>query len=74
MVDYGVPEKGIMAMMKTTGFPASAVAWMLASGAVRKKGAIPQELCIPGREFLGMLRPRGFVIDETHGSGGEGRE
>ena len=74
MVDYGVPEKGITAMMKTTGFPASAVAWMLASGAVRKKGAIPQELCIPGREFLGMLRPRGFVIDETHGSGGEGRE
>lgn len=63
MVDVGMPEKGITAMMRTTAFPASAVAWMLGAGRIAAKGALPQELCVPAGEFLGEVAARGIRIE-----------
>lgn len=56
-------EKNRMtAMARTTGFPASIVAQMLASGAIRKPGAYPVELGIPPEPFLAEARKRGFNL------------
>jgi len=69
LVDYGEPQKGISAMMKTTAFPASAVAWMLAAGRIEKKGALPQELCIPPADFIAQLEHRGIWLSRSSISG-----
>lgn len=62
LVDLGEPQLGITAMMRTTAFPASTVAWMLGSGKVSKKGAYPQELCIPAEQFIREIRKRGVDV------------
>ena len=64
MVDRGMPEKGISAMMRTTAFPASAVAWMLGAGRIRSLGALPQEECVPAGEFLREVAARGLQLDK----------
>ena len=69
LVDYGEPGKGISAMMKTTAFPASAVAWMLASGRIEKRGALPQERCVPPADFIAQLERRGIWLSRTSISG-----
>ena len=65
MVDRGEPRRGITAMMRTTAFPAAAVAWMLGTGRIVRKGALPQETCVPAGEFLDEVRRRGILIDKT---------
>jgi len=65
LIDLGVPERGITAMMRTTAFPAATVAWMLGSGLIGQKGALPQELCIPPAEFLSQLRARGIALEQS---------
>ena len=62
LMDRGEPKKGITAMMRTTAFPAAAVAWMLGSGRITRKGALPQELCIPPADFLARLERRGIRL------------
>jgi len=62
LIDYGEPARGISAMMRTTAFPAAAVAWMLGSGKIVRKGALPQELCIPPADFLDELERRGIKL------------
>jgi len=64
MVDEGEPDRGITAMMRTTAFPAAAVAWMLGNGRIAKKGALPQETCVPAAEYLSEVARRGIVIEE----------
>ena len=61
LMDFGEPPRGISAMMRTTAFPAAAVAWMLGSGRIERKGALPQELCVPPADFLGQLERRGIM-------------
>ena len=66
LIDRGEPRRGITAMMRTTAFPAAAAAWMLGSGRVERKGALPQESCLSAEEFLGEVGARGLHIDKTH--------
>lgn len=66
LIDRGEPRRGITAMMRTTAFPAAAVAWMLGSGRIGLKGALPQETCVPAEEFLEEVKGRGIHIDNTH--------
>jgi lysine 6-dehydrogenase len=54
----------LSAMMRTTAFPASIVAQTMARGATIKKGALPQELCIPPAPFVAALAARGIRIEE----------
>jgi lysine 6-dehydrogenase len=63
-VDKFDPKSQLTAMQRTTGFPVAIIAQMLASGAVAKKGVVPQELAIDGTTFLGELKKRNIRFSE----------
>ena len=50
------------AMMRTTAFPTSVAALLLANGTVTRRGVFPPEACIPGDRMIAELRQRGIVI------------
>lgn len=55
----------LSAMQRTTAFPASIVAQTMARGGTTKKGALPQERCIPPAPFVAALAARDIRIDES---------
>lgn len=65
IIDYFDEKTGLSAMMRTTAFPASIIAQMMASGETLMKGATPQERCIPTDKFVAALAARNIVITET---------
>lgn len=65
IIDSFDEATGLSAMMRTTAFPASIIAQMMACGRTTKKGAIPQELCIPAGEFVAELAARNIKIRES---------
>jgi lysine 6-dehydrogenase len=50
------------AMMRTTAFPTSVAALLLADGTVQRRGVFPPEECIPGGRMIEELRTRGIII------------
>jgi lysine 6-dehydrogenase len=64
IIDYQDEATGLSAMMRTTAFPAAIVALMMARGDVAKKGAMPQERCIPTQKFMDELAKRNIVVAE----------
>ena len=52
-------------MMRTTAWPASIVAQMLASGEIAKLGAVLQERDVPAQQFLTQMAARGIKIVPT---------
>lgn len=65
IVDRFDEETGLSAMMRTTAFPASIIAQMMARGETKAAGAIPQERCIPPAAFVAALAARNIRINET---------
>jgi lysine 6-dehydrogenase len=65
IVDRYDEKTGLSAMMRTTAFPASIVAQMMASGETTQKGALPQELCISPEKFVNELAARNIKIIES---------
>ncbi|MGZ4808703.1 MAG: saccharopine dehydrogenase C-terminal domain-containing protein [Thermoanaerobaculia bacterium] len=65
IIDYADPKTGLSAMMRTTAFPASIVALMMARGQTEKKGALPQERCIPAELFMKELVARNIRVQES---------
>lgn len=65
IIDSFDPETGLSAMMRTTAFPASIVALMMARGQTTAKGALPQERCIPPDLFMEELAKRNIVVHES---------
>ena len=65
IVDRFDPQTGLSAMQRTTAFPASVVAQMMARGLTTRKGAVPQERCVPPVAFVRELAARGILIDES---------
>ena len=63
IIDRYDPETGLSAMMRTTAFPASIVALMMARNQTTSKGALPQERCIPPDAFMDELAARRIVVD-----------
>jgi len=63
LIDHCDPEVGLTAMQRTTAFPASIVARMLASGEIDQRGVVPQELVVPTRSYLEELENRGINVD-----------
>jgi lysine 6-dehydrogenase len=53
---------GLSAMQRTTAFPASIIAQMMARGEILEKGAIPQERCVPPEAFVRELAARKIEI------------
>ena len=67
IVDKQDEQTGLSAMMRTTAFPASIIAQMMARGEVSERGAIPQEKAIDSDKFVAELARRNIVIKETSG-------
>ena len=65
IIDAYDPETGLSAMMRTTAFPASIVALMMARGQTTPKGALPQERCVPPELFMEELAKRNIKVVES---------
>jgi lysine 6-dehydrogenase len=65
IIDRFDERTGLSAMMRTTAFPASIIAQMMARGQTTEKGALPQERCVPPDAFVSALAARGINIEET---------
>jgi len=65
IIDHFDHSTGLSAMMRTTAFPASIIAQMMACNETTAKGALPQERCIPPEAFVKELAARGIKIAET---------
>lgn len=65
IIDLFDARTGLSAMMRTTAFPASIIAQMMARGAISNKGAIPQERCVPPEAFVAELAARDININES---------
>ena len=63
MVDKQDEATGMSAMMRTTAFPASIIAQMMASGDVLERGATPQEKAIDAAKFVAELERRNIKIE-----------
>lgn len=62
LIDYFDENNNISAMMRTTAYPASIIAQMLANGRIKERGALPPELCVPADLFLAELKKRGINV------------
>lgn len=67
IIDRFDPETGLSAMMRTTAFPASIVALMMARQQTTSPGALPQERCIPPELFMTELAKRKIDVTITEG-------
>jgi lysine 6-dehydrogenase len=65
IIDRFDARTGLSAMQRTTAFPASVVAQMMAQGLTTRKGAVPQERCIPPDAFVSELAARDIRIEES---------
>ena len=65
IIDYYDPKTGLSSMMRTTAFPAAIVALMMARGQIEKKGALPQERCVPADLFMKELAKRDIKVVES---------
>ncbi len=65
IIDRYDPATGLSAMMRTTAFPASIVALMMARNQTTAKGALPQERCIPPDAFMDELAARGIGVETS---------
>lgn len=62
IVDKQDEQSGLSAMMRTTAFPASIIAQMMAKGDVLKRGATPQEKAIDPEKFVAELERRNIRV------------
>jgi lysine 6-dehydrogenase len=65
IVDKFDAETNLSAMMRTTAFPASIIAQMMAKGEVETPGATPQEKAIDANAFVSELAKRNINIQES---------
>ncbi|CAA9410920.1 MAG: L-lysine dehydrogenase [uncultured Pyrinomonadaceae bacterium] len=65
IVDEYDRKTNLSAMMRTTAFPASIIAQMMAKGEISERGATPQELAIDAEKFVAELARRNIVIVES---------
>lgn len=66
IIDRHDERTGLSAMMRTTAFPASIIAQMMARGEIGQKGAVPQERCVPAQAFVAELARRDIRIEESY--------
>ena len=55
-------ETGLTAMMRTTAFPTSIIAQMIAGGHIEKKGAYPPEMVVPPAALIAELAKRDLLV------------
>lgn len=62
LIDYMDEQTGLSAMMRTSGFPVSIIAQMVANGSIRARGTLTQETSVPTSLFLNEMKDRGIQI------------
>jgi len=62
MIDYYNDEQNLTAMMRTTGFPVSIIAQMIARNIITKRGVYCPEEIIPCKKFFNELNRRNINI------------
>ncbi len=55
----------LTAMMRTTAFPVSIVAQMMADGTIAQRGVLPLETAVPTDRFMAELPKRRITVEET---------
>jgi len=65
IIDRFDGRTGLSAMQRTTAFPASVIAQMMARGETTQKGAVPQERCVPPEAFVRELAAREIRVEEN---------
>ena len=65
IVDKFDERTNLSAMMRTTAFPASIIAQMMARGDVKMRGATPQEKAIDPKKFVTELVKRSIRVSES---------
>jgi len=65
IIDHFDEKTGLSAMMRTTGFPAAQVVFMLANGGIKECGTLTQETHVPHEEFVAGLRRFGIGVERT---------
>jgi lysine 6-dehydrogenase len=61
-VDYYDESRNITAMMRTTAYPTSIIAQMLAQGTIEAKGVVMPEVCVPCEQMIQELGKRNMKI------------
>ncbi len=64
-IDYYDTKTKMTAMMRTTAFPTSIIAQLLAHGTIKERGVMPPEACVPGDVMIAELRKRNVRIATT---------
>ena len=64
-VDYYDDATKMTAMMRTTAFPTSVIAQMLARGIIGERGVLPPEACVPGEAIIRELSKRNLKITKN---------
>ena len=65
LVDYYDDATKMTAMMRTSAFPTSIIAQLLATGTVQMRGVLPPELCVQGDIMITELKKRNVNIKQT---------
>ncbi|MBI1803295.1 MAG: saccharopine dehydrogenase NADP-binding domain-containing protein [Ignavibacteria bacterium] len=65
MIDYYDTQLNMTSMMRTTAFPTSIIAQMVAKGVIAERGVLPPEQCVPLEPFIEELKKRNIIIKET---------
>jgi saccharopine dehydrogenase-like NADP-dependent oxidoreductase len=61
-IDYYDDSTKMTAMMRTTAFPTSIIAQMLAKNIIEQRGVLPPEVCVPGKLMIEELGKRNLKI------------
>lgn len=61
-VDHYDDATRMTAMMRTTAFPTSIIAQMVAQGVITMRGVLPPEVCVPGDRMIAELGKRNVRI------------
>jgi lysine 6-dehydrogenase len=62
VIDYFDDSTGLTSMMRTTAWPQTITAVMMADGTITERGVLPPEKSIPPQQFIEALRERGIDI------------
>jgi lysine 6-dehydrogenase len=65
LIDFYDEERGISAMMRTTGYSLSITGQMQARGEVKPAGVHTPDECIPAEKYILELAKRGVLIRES---------
>ncbi|MCI0556086.1 MAG: saccharopine dehydrogenase, partial [Anaerolineae bacterium] len=64
LIDFYQENDNITAMMRTTAYPTSVIAQLIANGTIKQRGVMTPEQCVPLEPMLHELRARGIAVNE----------